>query len=442
MSTRVRDKVPCDCKNCDEKLVDERTRNKHAELERNLASRISGFILSLYRSSVKSVLEGNDDFNPIEPIYEEEDDDDDKDDDDDDEDNDDDEEDDDDDEEDDDDDKDDDDDDEDDDKDDDDQEEDDDDDNYEQFDASNTNFDYADSWIVLWILKYQSRFRLPDVTINVLIKFFCQVLQDINHMRYKEFPSSLHIAKKLLKVSKWLNYAVCQKCNTLYNAAEVLKEDDFKCSYIEFPSHPMRTKRKPCGVELTEQVPIIKGLNGMMTDVYDGEIWKNFPSQMDNSELRFFTKETVDSNLGPSEVKLDKINNYFTLIINELLDFWNGVKLPTKKCPNEHKHNAAIWKQQNTEEDRRQYVSETHVRWSEMLRLPYHDLIRHLVIDLMHNLFLGIAQWIIKKLWIEGNKIFKADLEIMERRAKGIKIPTNLGRASYKIVTGESSVPG
>jgi len=62
-----------------------------------------------------------------------------------------------------------------------------------------------------------------------------------------------------------------------------------------------------------------------------------------------------------------------------------------------------------------------------MLRLPYHDPIRHLVVDPMHNLFLGIAQRIIKKLWIEGNKISKTDLEIMERRAKGIKIPADLG---------------
>ena len=72
-----------------------------------------------------------------------------------------------------------------------------------------------------------------------------------------------------------------------------------------------------------------------------------------------------------------------------------------------------------------------------MLRLPYHDLIRHLVVNPMHNLFLGIAQWIIKKLWIKGNKISKTDLEIMERRAKGIKIPTDLGRIPYKIATGE-----
>jgi len=45
----------------------------------------------------------------------------------------------------------------------------------------------------------------------------------------------------------------------------------------------------------------------------------------------------------------------------------------------------------------------------------------------MHNLFLGITQWIIKKLWIEGNKIIKNNLEIMEKRIKDIKIPADLG---------------
>jgi hypothetical protein len=109
----------------------------------------------------------------------------------------------------------------------------------------------------------------------------------------------------------------------------------------------------------------------------------------------------------------------------------------TTRDVDEHKRNAAIWKQQNTEEDRRWHVRETHVRWSEMLRLLYHDPIRHLVVDPMHNLFLGIAQWIIKRLWIEGSKISKSDLEIMERRAKGIKIPADLGRVPYKIATGE-----
>ena len=55
----------------------------------------------------------------------------------------------------------------------------------------------------------------------------------------------------------------------------------------------------------------------------------------------------------------------------------------------------------------------------------------------MHCLFLGIARWIIKKLWIDGEKLGKYDLEKMEKRAKAIKLPTDLGRIPYKIATGE-----
>lgn len=32
---------------------------------------------------------------------------------------------------------------------------------------------------------------------------------------------------------------------------------------------------------------------------------------------------------GPEEAKLHQINNYLVLIVNELLEFWNGVDLPS-----------------------------------------------------------------------------------------------------------------
>ena len=59
------------------------------------------------------------------------------------------------------------------------------------------------------------------------------------------------------------------------------------------------------------------------------------------------------------------------------------------------------------------------------------------IVDPMHCLFLGIAHLIIKKLWIDGNKITKHDLEKMEKRAKTIQIPADLGRVPNKIATGE-----
>ncbi|PKC11101.1 hypothetical protein RhiirA5_287969 [Rhizophagus irregularis] len=54
----------------------------------------------------------------------------------------------------------------------------------------------------------------------------------------------------------------------------------------------------------------------------------------------------------------------------------------------------------------------------------------------MHNLFLGIAKWIVKKLWIDSGKITQSDLEAMEKKAEKIKLPANMGRIPNKIATG------
>jgi hypothetical protein len=55
----------------------------------------------------------------------------------------------------------------------------------------------------------------------------------------------------------------------------------------------------------------------------------------------------------------------------------------------------------------------------------------------MHCLFLGISHWIVKRLWIDCNKITKSDLELMETQAKSIKVPADIGQIPYKIATGE-----
>ena len=454
-----------------------------------------------------------------------------------------------------------------------------------------------DSWILLWIFKYQERFRLSDVAVNSLIGFFSIVLKDINTKRFENFPSTAYMARKLLDIKKKSKtFATCTDCNKLYNIDEIIPKDSmntnftgFKCNNIEFPNHPIQNKREPCGSELLTKVPVNKGYiwrpkmifplpclktqlavmynrtgfeellrkwtnrdveTGIMSDIYDGNIWKEFPSRTDiEDNSKFFTFETADSNLGimvnldwfqpfdssvyscgviygiicnlprdvrfkrenmltlgllpgPNEVKLDRINHYLAPIIDELLELWNGFNLPKSDkhptgkhirvavvcCSNdipaarklcghisalvgchrcykrasgeegqrlnfggfedinewfrpkdaiEHRRNAIIWKHQQTKKDRTNHVRRTHVRWSEMLRLPYFDPIRFLVVDPMHNLFLGIAHWIVKRLWIEGGKISKSDLELMENRARNIKIPADLGRIPYKIGTGD-----
>ena len=157
---------------------------------------------------------------------------------------------------------------------------------------------------------------------------------------------------------------------------------------------------------------------------------------------------------GPNEVKLHKINHYLAPIVDELLEFWSGVNLPSsedhpegkkirlavicsandipatrKLCghisakaacyrchkranvvgrrsnfggfddisewfqdrdPEEHRTNAEAWRYCTTRDERDAHVSANLVRWSEILRLPHFNPIRHLTVDPMHCLFLEL----------------------------------------------------
>ena len=460
--------------------------------------------------------------------------------------------------------------------------------------TSDTRANFSDTWILLWIFKYQSRFQLSDLAIDALIKFFKLILSDVDKNRFENFPPSAHMAKKLMGLfRKSKVYAVCPECNKLFNPTEVSTSSadaSTKCNHVEFPNHPMKSQRKSCNTDLLKKVPIAKGYiwrpimiyplpclktqlvalyqrtgfeellrkwtnrgvnQGLMFDIYDGDIWKTFPSQHDIPDPSpFFTPESADSHLGimlnldwfqpfdsrayscgviygvicnllrdirfkkenmltlgllpgPVEVKLHRINHYLAPIIDVLLELWHGFDLPVstkhptgkrirlaviccsndipaarKLCGhisalvgchrcykraesngdnkkinfggfddmdewfverslNEHRRNAEGWLSCISNEERKQHVSDTHVRWSEMLKLPYFNPIRHLIVDPMHCLFLGVARWIVKRLWIENGKFTKSDLELIEKRAKKIKMPADLGRVPDNIATGE-----
>jgi hypothetical protein len=103
----------------------------------------------------------------------------------------------------------------------------------------------------------------------------------------------------------------------------------------------------------------------------------------------------------------------------------------------EHRRNAEAWRRCTSKSEREKHVSNTHVRWSELLRLPYFNPIRYLIVDPMHNLFLGVAHWIVKRLWVDGKILTKKHLELMDQRAKSIQVPSGLGRIPSKIATGE-----
>jgi len=156
---------------------------------------------------------------------------------------------------------------------------------------------------------------------------------------------------------------------------------------------------------------------------------------------------------GPQEPKLDQINHFLVPLVNDLCDSWeHGFNFSrTYKFPQgrrvvcalvalvcdlpgarkagglaaaSHEHFCSIchctrnkegygstdyhsWKRRTgdecrksanafkdaeTEQDAETIFKSTGLRWSELLRLPYFDPTRFIVVDAMHNLFLGLIK--------------------------------------------------
>ncbi|CAB4474032.1 unnamed protein product [Rhizophagus irregularis] len=117
------------------------------------------------------------------------------------------------------------------------------------------------SWIVIWILKYQERFRLSNIATDFLFKFFHYVLVNINENLYSRFPTSLYMARKKLGFCVHIiKYAACDKCCKLYNIDDISSSKPAvapkftECTYQDFPDHPMSNKRNPCGATLYKNV--------------------------------------------------------------------------------------------------------------------------------------------------------------------------------------------
>src|SRR5437764_4609841 len=85
-------------------------------------------------------------------------------------------------------------------------------------------------------------------------------------------------------------------------------------------------------------------------------------------------------------------------------------------------------------------VTQTGVRWFELLRLPYFDPIRFLTVDPMHCLFLGIAKWIVKKIWVDEGVLTPDNLKNIQRKMNQIQVPADLGRIPRKIDRGEGFI--
>ena len=94
---------------------------------------------------------------------------------------------------------------------------------------------------------------------------------------------------------------------------------------------------------------------------------------------------------------------------------------------------------QRTESARKALESKYGARYTELIRLEYVDLIKFTIIDPMHNLFLGTAKTMLKKIWPEHDSVLEDELDTIQEVVSGSIVPQEIGKIPYKIASCFSS---
>ncbi|PKY31903.1 hypothetical protein RhiirB3_449739 [Rhizophagus irregularis] len=176
----------------------------------------------------------------------------------------------------------------------------------EVFELGNLD-DSINTEIILWVFKFQQRYRLSDIALEALIKFLHILLIRINKSQFEGFPTSIYKAKKLLEIIQpKMCMAVCTSCHKLHSAKDIIayREEGnvavMNCLHEEFADNLILKRRNKCNNPLST---LKKNKNGIIAvphmlypkpNIYDGRVWQNFP--FDGSS--FFTTETAVTHLG------------------------------------------------------------------------------------------------------------------------------------------------
>ncbi len=182
-----------------------------------------------------------------------------------------------------------------------------------------------------FILFFQLCYRISDRGVRHLLNFISSLFLFLStivpNANIKDFalifPKTIYSLKKEINFTNMLKrYCVCPACGSLYEEDKCIitgfqnSKKSLKCNFIEFPSHPQKSRRKECGMDIMKTVKIgttyklvpkklylynsIKasieqlasrpgffqsceswcelssGDLNFMTDVYDGRLWRDW----------------------------------------------------------------------------------------------------------------------------------------------------------------------
>lgn len=130
----------------------------------------------------------------------------------------------------------------------------------------------ATKCLVVFICLWQAAFKLPDIAIDMLLKFLVAFFKVIANKCSvtslasiaSKIPSSIYRLRKYLDSSKqqsFIEYVVCPICLSLYTMEQCVRINQHvekvpqTCSFVRFPNHPFRHLRKVCGATLVKKNP-------------------------------------------------------------------------------------------------------------------------------------------------------------------------------------------
>ena len=103
-----------------------------------------------------------------------------------------------------------------------------------------------------------------------------------------------------------------------------------------------------------------------------------------------------------------------------------------------HRQNVQLVQQCKTKTEQTQKESVYGCRYSVLLKLPYFDPPRMLIVDPMHNLFLGSGKHMLN-IWLEHNLLSPSQFQQIQECVDSFAVQSDMGRIPRKIKTGFSS---
>ena len=352
-------------------------------------------------------------------------------------------------------------------------------------------------WLLVFFLLLHVKFHLSDHLLKVILQFlkiFFTVLGRL-HTSYSaighELAATYYSAQRCYTAAQKFHivtYPVCKRCGSVWKFNDCIDGYGInrKAKLCPF-SDPLNRRHHQCNAVLLKTVELATNRRifyPLMTYCYI-DLCTSMQNLLHSSEL-------IGIIPGPSEPQLT-VNSYLDPLIADLLKLWDGIQLEVKKdshsesklvcgdlpagrklvgffghsahlgcskCKKyfpstEHGLDYSGFDRENwiyrTNQSHREDVdklsecqSKTELqqkqkmfgcRYSALLRLPYFDAPTMLVIDPMHNLFLGVAKHFLKNILIGQNILTDEHLQIIQERADRLSVPPDIGRIPNKIKT-------